>query len=240
MSRFVFFSDHLSRSVSKSPPGFIKENIKNKPPWWIARFIKGSFAYSEGLVYPNAMKSVIPAFTIPREWKRLVAFDYGLTDAADYLCAAIDEIHGELHIYKEARTSNRNIEELAKLYYEVTSDIPSGGLLGQPIIDPKSGPKRDYNKKTLGDHFLDFGISFKPGFINIDARVFRLNTYIESNKLKIHDCCLYLIEELKMSREAAHKRTDRIEVFLLSLAHAADYPLCRFVGASSFAHILFR
>lgn len=179
------------------PPGFIKENIKNKPPWWVARFIKGSFAYSEGLVYPNAMKSVIPAFAIPKEWKRLVAFDYGLTDAADYICAAIDEIHGELHIYKEARTSNRNIEELAKLYYDVTSDIPSGGLLGQPIIDPKSGPKRDYNKKTLGDHFLDFGISFKPGFINIDARVFRLNTYIESNKLKIHDCCLYLIEELK-------------------------------------------
>ena len=135
------------------PPGFIKENIKNKPPWWIARFIKGSFAYSEGLVYPNAMKSVIPAFAIPKEWKRLVAFDYGLTDAADYVCAAIDEIHGELHIYKEARTSNRNIEELAKLYYDVISDIHSGGLLAQPIIEPKSGPKPDNKKKTIDDHF---------------------------------------------------------------------------------------
>lgn len=45
---------------------------------------------------------------------------------------------------------------------------------------------------------------------------------------KVSDLRIYLIEELKMSREAAHKRTDRIEVFLLSLAHAADYPLCRF------------
>jgi len=45
---------------------------------------------------------------------------------------------------------------------------------------------------------------------------------------KVSDLRIYLIEELKMSREAAHKRTDRIEVFLLSLAHVADYPLCRF------------
>ncbi|OJV83217.1 MAG: hypothetical protein BGO34_16155 [Bacteroidia bacterium 44-10] len=40
---------------------------------------------------------------------------------------------------------------------------------------------------------------------------------------KVSDLRIYLIEELKMSREAAHKRTDRIEVFLLSLAHAVDY-----------------
>lgn len=45
---------------------------------------------------------------------------------------------------------------------------------------------------------------------------------------KVSDLRIYLIEELKMSRETAHKRTNRIEVFLLSLAQEADYPLCRF------------
>lgn len=31
-----------------------------------------------------------------------------------------------------------------------------------------------------------------------------------------------------MSREAAHKRTDRIDAFIQTLANEADYPLCRF------------
>ena len=66
-----------------------------------------------------------------------------------------------------------------------------------PIIDPKSGVKRDYNKKTLIDHFLDYGISFQPGHIQIDARVFRTNTFFEMGKIKIMDCCQYLISELR-------------------------------------------
>ena len=45
---------------------------------------------------------------------------------------------------------------------------------------------------------------------------------------KIADLRAYLTDELKLSREAAHSRTDRIDAFLKSLAGAADYPLCRF------------
>ena len=45
---------------------------------------------------------------------------------------------------------------------------------------------------------------------------------------KVSHLRIYLIEELKLSRETAHKRTDRIDNFLLSLTNAADYPLCRF------------
>ncbi len=44
----------------------------------------------------------------------------------------------------------------------------------------------------------------------------------------VSDLRIYLIEELKMSRETTHKRTDRIDSFLLSLANKTDYPLCRF------------
>jgi|SRR5690554_3432629 hypothetical protein len=45
---------------------------------------------------------------------------------------------------------------------------------------------------------------------------------------KVSDLRIYLIEELQLSWEAAHKRTNRIEKFLLSLSNPADYPLCRF------------
>ena len=45
---------------------------------------------------------------------------------------------------------------------------------------------------------------------------------------KVADLRAYLTDELKLSREAAHSRTDRIDAFLKSLTGAADYPLCRF------------
>lgn len=179
------------------PKNFIPELCKNKPGWWINRYIFSSFNYAEGLVYPSAMTSVVTSYEIPADWKRIVAADYGLSDDFVYLFGAIDEYHGKIVIYKEVRTNNRNIEELAKIFIENTQDIPIGGYYCSPILDPKSGAKRDYNKKTLYDHFLDYGISFIPGHINVDARVFRTNTYFESGRVEIMDCCVGLIGELR-------------------------------------------
>jgi len=45
---------------------------------------------------------------------------------------------------------------------------------------------------------------------------------------KIENLRNYLLNELKLSREAAKARTYRMDVFLLSLGYPADYPLCRF------------
>lgn len=45
---------------------------------------------------------------------------------------------------------------------------------------------------------------------------------------RISELRSYLLNELKLSREAALKRTDRMDDFLRSLGNAADYPLCRF------------
>lgn len=179
------------------PNNFIETLCKNKPTWWISRFVFGSFSYAEGLVYPTAANRVVPTFEVPREWKRLVACDYGLSDDFVYLFGAVDEKEGICYIYKESRTNNKNIEELANIFFKETEDIPVGGYYCQPILDPKSGAKRDYNKKTLYEHFADYGVMFQPGHINLDARIFRLNTYLESGKLRIMDCCVGLIEELK-------------------------------------------
>ena len=179
------------------PKTFITELIANKPKWWIARYVYGSFAYAEGLVYPSSMEHVVSCFPIPREWRRIIAFDYGLSDDAVYIFGAVDPQTGVLFIYKEVRTNNRNIKDLARLYFENITDIPSGGLICSPIIDPKSGSKRDYNKDTLTDLFMQEGISFQPGYVSVDARILRLNTYFESGRLKIMDCCTGLIDELR-------------------------------------------
>jgi hypothetical protein len=193
------------------PPSFIPSLVKNKPAWWVSRFVYSSFTYAEGLVYPSAMKHVIPTYPIPAEWKRIWAFDYGLADDAVFLGGAIDETAGDVVIYKETRTKNMDVHQLAELFKDSTKDIPIGGWLCAPLIDPKSSSKRDYNKDSLADLFVEEGIAFEPGYINLDARVMRLNTYLESGHVKIMDCCTGLIRELKeykfpprsLSREVA-------------------------------------
>ena len=109
----------------------------------------------------------------------------------------LTRINGILYIYDNVVTNNKNIAELANLYFEATKDIPSGGMVSPPLIDPNSGSKRDYDKKTLADHFLDYNIAFKPGAVNKDARIYRLNTYIELGYLKIMRKCKYLIDQLR-------------------------------------------
>ena len=191
-------STHVTSTSANEflPDNFIDQNVKNKPMWWVNRYIYGSFLYAEGKVYPRSNACIVDDFEIPKHWKRIVAFDYGLSDDAVFLAGAVDLEKGILYIYDENRSNDNNIEVLSDIFFEFTGDIPVGGWICPPIIDPKSGPKRDYDKKSLSDHFLDYGISFIPGFINIEARIFRLNTYFESGKLKIMRKCKGLIREL--------------------------------------------
>lgn len=182
------------------PENFIQQMCKNKPMWWVARYILSSFEYAEGLVYPHATRSIIPAFEIPKEWKRLVACDYGLSDKFTYLAAAVDEQRGRIYFYKNEATRDKSIDDLASQFRDFTADIPLGGWYTQPILDPKSGAKRDYNKKTLYSHFADEGIMFQPGHVQVEARVFRVNTYLESGRMFIFDTCEELCNEIREYR----------------------------------------
>jgi hypothetical protein len=63
-----------------------------------------------------------------------------------------------------------------------------------------------------------------------------LNNVIKMRSVKLSDIVLeylddltdYLVDELKISEEAACKRVQRIRLFLASLSNPADYALCRF------------
>lgn len=188
------------------PPDYIKVNSRNKPDWWVKRFLYGSFLFAEGLVYPSAMKCVVPT---PRDsegkpltpkhfpdWKVLVAHDYGLMDEATFVYGAVDTKRNKLIVYRTDHNNNAPLKDLVALFHKGYDDINIGQLYTTPIIDPKSN-KRDYDKKDLISHYQDYGITFKPGHINVDARIIRLNDYIEAGCLEIWDCCDYLIKEIK-------------------------------------------
>lgn len=188
------------------PADYIQVNSKNKPIWWIKRFLHGSFAFAEGLVYPNAVNCIVKTPRDPDgnpltpkhfpDWKVLVAHDYGLMDEATFVYAAVDKKRNKLIVYRVDHTNNAPLKDLVALFNKGAKDINFGQLYTTPIIDPKNN-KRDYNKKDLISHYQDYGITFKPGHVNVDARIVRLNDYIEAGCLEIWDCCDFLITELK-------------------------------------------
>ena len=187
------------------PDDYIEVNSRNKPDWWIKRFLYGSFAFAEGLVYPHAVNCVVKTPRTPDgkpltpkdfpDWKILVAHDYGLMDEATFVFAAVDKARNKLIVYKVVHTNNAALKELAELFKRSTADISFGQLYTTPIIDPKNN-KRDYDKKDLISHYQDYGITFKPGHVNVEARIVRLNDYIEAGYLEIWDCCDFLIKEI--------------------------------------------
>ena len=105
--------------------------------------------------------------------------------------ASIYEYISSEKMYKdllEYKKDDNNLKEIVDQLKLMTKDVPSGAWLRPWIIDPKSGLKRDYNKKSLIDHYAEYGIFFQPGQINLDAGIYKVNTIkfknITSSKYK--------------------------------------------------------
>ena len=77
-----YISSHVACTSVNAflPENFIEELCKNKPNWWINRYVFSSFSYSEGLVYPSAPLCKVDSFAIPPHWTRIISCDYGLRD----------------------------------------------------------------------------------------------------------------------------------------------------------------
>lgn len=216
-------SVHIASTSANAylPKDYIKNLSKNKPQWWINRFVLSSFEYAEGLVYPaaitNAKTNTIHLLTQPptppQGARFILAHDYGLSDPAGILLTYIDPTSNHLVIYKEYKEQNMNIRELATQIKKIALFVPQGAWLMPFIIDPKTGPKRDYQKQSLIDLYAQHGIHFKPASTPaVEPGIYKLNTYFEDDRILISPECPQLKKELetysfKQARDASNTDT---------------------------------
>jgi phage terminase large subunit len=180
------------------PEGYIRQVSEGKPAHWVARFINASFSYTEARVFPDIEKCFTTmSFEIPPKWKRLAGLDWGLVDPSVFLFAAVDPDTGNVWLYKEVRTNEKSIKELASIFKEESKDIPLGGWYTTPLIDPVSGGNRNAEKKTIIDLFAENGGVWQPGARIHKTRIAQISTYAVLDRLKImQPRCSKLCEEL--------------------------------------------
>lgn len=201
-------SVHIASTSSNKylPKDYIINLSKNKPQWWINRYVLSSFEYAEGLVYPSGISNSrtgedhimtsIPK--PPHNAKFLLAHDYGLSDPAGVLLAYLDPNIRKLVVYKEYKDNNNHITDLARIIKDIAKEVPQGAWLRPFIIDPKTGPKRDYNKQSLIDLYAGYGLHFQPARTPaVEPGIYKVNMYFEDDKILISPECSELIKELR-------------------------------------------
>lgn len=193
-------SSHIigTKSNPYLPPNFYEEQAKNKPRWWIERYLNGSFDYAEGMVYPNVLQSICRPFSIPSHWKRVIGLDYGIRDQTAIIFIAIDPAEGVAYVFDEVYINNVNYQVIAKHYKDhYTKNVPPGSLLNCPVMDARSINKRnDFDLRTIGELFEEEGIFFEPAQMDLNTRILRVNTLIESGQLRIFNSCTNLCTEI--------------------------------------------
>lgn len=181
------------------PPDFISRLEKGRPLWWIKRYLYGSFEYAEGLVYPNAVRSFVKPYTIPKYCYHLIGMDYGINDNTHILFAALDPKRNKLIVYHELVISDMNVKTIADAYKrDLHALVPVTHLYTTPVMDQRSFSKRQSHNvnKTLGDLFLDEGVLFKPAKMDKHARIMRTNTLFDLGQIEIFDTLTHLKKEL--------------------------------------------
>jgi phage terminase large subunit len=177
------------------PEDYVEATSKGKPKWWVQRFLFGSFEHTEGQVYPKFVDSIIKSFKIPGAWERLTATDFGLRDPTVMLAAAIDPDKGEVHIYKEHYENEKSIKHHAgEMKRKILDDIPIGRMR-KMLGDPKGKARSEKDMRSTFDYYAEYGIYFEPGINKIEDGVMKVFSYMDMDKVKIHDNCIKTIWE---------------------------------------------
>lgn len=203
-SREKSTSTHIAAtSMNKYLPADYEENLaKNKPDWWVNRYLKGSFAYTEGLVLPNYTKALCEPFKIPEYWQRIVGIDFGRRDPMSYIIGAVHPITKVIYFYASVYSSLDDID----FYTYITKvkkaeDFPNYLLLYPRQGDPRGRNRDQVSGESWFDAYFKYGIHIQAaenmGRDSIGPSILKLYSYIEHDKLKIFKTLTSVIDDLK-------------------------------------------
>ena len=196
-------STHISATSANTylPPNYEKNLAKNKEPWWINRYLKGSFKYTEGLVYPNFVDWFCDPFEIPKHWRRLTGTDFGRRDPTAHLVAALDPINKIVYVYAEVEETldDRPLDFVVDLIKKSHDFHPS--MMAFPhSADPRGRNRDQVSGQSWFDAYREKGIIFQPaqdcGQDSLAPTIQKIYNYAKYGRLKVFRTCKKLYNSL--------------------------------------------
>ena len=202
------------------PSDYVETVSAGKPDHWINRYLKGSFIQAEGLVYPNFDKAIEYELTSAdiikniqeKGWTVYGGSDFGINDPTTLLLAAINPVDGMVYVYSEYVKNRLAVPTHAATMKRRMAHLGHGSL--QKLVGDPSGKRKNINdKKSIFDHYAEYGIYYKEGDNRIDAGIMKVFGYLDMGKLKVLAECTETIFEHQNYRypeqELDGKATDK-------------------------------
>lgn len=195
---------HIARTDMNTylPPTYVEDVSVGKPEHWVRRYLKGSFLNAEGLVYPNFEAAITDEITKEqvihnvqtKGWSVYAGSDFGINDPTTLLLVAVDPVDGMAYLYDEYVRNRVAVPTHAVAMKEKMSHLPYGGL--QKLVGDPSGKKRNINdKKSIFDHYAEYGIYYREGDNRIETGIMKVYGYLDLKRLKILANCVETIRE---------------------------------------------
>ena len=183
------------------PPDYEANLARNKEKWWINRYLKGSFKYTEGLVYPNFSDWFVDPFPIPAHWRRITGTDFGRRDPTAHVVGALDPIRKIVYMYNEVEEvlDDKPLDFMVDLIKKA-DDFPNYLLAFPNQADPRGRNRSQVSGQSWFDAYRERGIVFVEAQDcerdSLAPTIAKVATYAEHGRLKIFKNCTKMREAL--------------------------------------------
>lgn len=196
-------STHISATSANVylPPDYEENLAKNKEDWWVNRYLKGSFKYTEGLVYPNFVDWFCEPFEIPKHWKRVTGTDFGRRDPTAHVVGALDPSKKIIYVYDEVEEplDDKPLDYIINKIRQ-THDFPDYQLAFPHQCDPRGRNKDQVSGQSWIDAYREKGIILQPAHDcegnSLAPTIQKLYNYAKHGRLKIFKNCKKIYNEL--------------------------------------------
>lgn len=196
-------STHISATSANYylPPDYEANLAKNKEEWWVNRYLKGSFKYTEGLVFPNFVDWFCDDFVIPNHWRRITGTDFGRRDPTAHVVGALDPINMIIYVYHEVEEplDDKPLDYIIGLIKQA-DDFPKSLLAYPNQCDPRGRNSDQVSGQSWIDAYREKGIIMVPAKDcegnSLAPTIQKLYNYAKHGRLKIFKSCKKIYNEL--------------------------------------------
>lgn len=187
-----------------SEDGMYEANLLSLPEHQRRQLLEGDWTTNEGAAFPefNTNEHVIEPFSIPSNWPRFRAADYGYGSYTGVLWFAVAPSE-QLIVYRELYVSKVTAVDLADMINEIEQE--SGDKMRYGVLDSSLWHNRGDTGPSLAEQMIIRGCKWRPADRSRGSRVsgkneihrrLQIDEFTGEPRLVIFDSCRNLIAQL--------------------------------------------